>query len=88
MEAKVKSDSRYRTIIAFSGMEFIKGEWRAVPVGCEAEAMRNEYLETQEKPVEVPAEKVEEVVEVAPVVIETKAEKAAQAAPKKARGKQ
>lgn len=84
MEAKVKDSSRYRSIIAFSGREFVKGEWRSVPAGCEAEAMRNGYLETQEKPVEVtPVE-----AEAAPVAEQAEGEKAAEVAPKKARGKQ
>lgn len=84
MEAKVKQESRWGSITAFSGCEFVKSEWRAVPAGCEAEAMRNEYLETREKPVEVaPIE-----AEAAPIAEQAEGEKAEKVAPKKARGKQ
>lgn len=45
MQARVKKDSRYGSITAFSGLEFVKTEWRPVPVGKEKEAERNPYLE-------------------------------------------
>lgn len=48
MQAKVKIDSRYPTVLALSGREFTKGDWREVPVGFEAEALRNQYLEVRE----------------------------------------
>lgn len=51
MEARVNQSSRYGVIIAFSGREYVKYEWRLVPAGCEAEAERHPYLEI--KPVEL-----------------------------------
>ena len=52
MQARVKPDARYSAILALSGLEFIKAEWRAVPAGKEAEALRNQYLECRELVVE------------------------------------
>lgn len=70
MEARVKQDARWKSITAFSGLEFVKMEWRPVPAGCEAEAKRNPFLEVREKPVEVaeepakaPGEKAAKVAE-------------------------
>lgn len=45
MQARVKQDHRWKSVVAFSGHEFIKGEWREVPVGCELEAERHPFLE-------------------------------------------
>ncbi len=45
MDARVSQSSRYGNITAFSGREYVKYEWRAVPAGFEAEAERNPYLE-------------------------------------------
>lgn len=36
---KAKSNLPY-PVTAFTGREFVRYEWRAVPVGCEAEAQR------------------------------------------------
>lgn len=49
MQARVKQDARYPTILALSGIEFTKKEWREVPVGKESEALRNQYLEIREE---------------------------------------
>jgi hypothetical protein len=54
MDARVNQSSRYGTITAFSGREYVKYEWRVVPAGFEAEAARHPYLEV--KPVEVESE--------------------------------
>lgn len=53
MEAKVKQSARYGIVMAFSGVEFVKYEWRAVPAGFEAQAERHELLETREPPAEM-----------------------------------
>jgi hypothetical protein len=39
------------SVVAFGGLEFVKDEWRIVPVANEAEAERHPYLEVlEEKP--------------------------------------
>jgi hypothetical protein len=48
MNARVSSKSRYGSINAFSGHEYVKYEWRAVPEGQEDSARKNPYLEVQE----------------------------------------
>lgn len=48
MQARVKQSSRYGRISAFSGMEFVKHEWRRVPTIHEKSARENEYLEIRE----------------------------------------
>jgi hypothetical protein len=48
MQARVKKSARYGSIQAFSGLEFVKGDWRPVPAGFEEEARGNEYLEVSE----------------------------------------
>lgn len=35
-------------VTAFTGREYVRYEFRPVPVGCEDEARRNPYLELQE----------------------------------------
>lgn len=47
MQAKVKQNYRYKTLVAF-GIEFIKGELREVPAEREAEAKRHPSLEIVE----------------------------------------
>lgn len=47
MQARVKSTSRYGVITAFTGKEFVRYEWRAVPEGCEDEAKRHPFLEVR-----------------------------------------
>lgn len=48
MKARVKQDYRWKTVTAFGGKEFTKGEWRKVPAGFEEFARRHEALETDE----------------------------------------
>ncbi|RJX17537.1 MAG: hypothetical protein C4575_12910 [Desulforudis sp.] len=48
MQAKVREDSEQRIITSCSGREFVKGVWRDVPAGFEAEAQHNPFLETRE----------------------------------------
>ena len=58
MLAKVKQESRYGIITAFSGVEFIKTEWREVPAGKEDEARAHPLLLVQEITLEVKPEPV------------------------------
>jgi len=51
MQAKLKSDYPYRTIRACAGAEFVKDEYRPVPVGREGEALANPHLEIEPAPV-------------------------------------
>lgn len=48
MEAKVRSTYRWSTLIAFSGKEFVKSEFRFVPKEYEAQAKAHEGLEVRE----------------------------------------
>jgi len=48
MQAKVKQEYFLPSLIAFSGVEFIKKEWRPVPVGAEAEAEAHPNLDVRE----------------------------------------
>jgi hypothetical protein len=50
MQARVKPDHRYAVLIAFTGREFVKSEWRPVPVGMEREAQQHPWLETKTEP--------------------------------------
>ena len=54
MEATVNADYPVKVLTAFGGREFVKGEWRAVPAGCEAEATKHLHLDTRETPVVEP----------------------------------
>ena len=47
MKAKVKQDYRWDNLRAFSGSEFVKYEYRPVPVGCEKEAKAHPALEIE-----------------------------------------
>jgi hypothetical protein len=47
MRARVKSDFRWRTVIAFGGHEFVKDEYRSVPSGCEEAAKLHPFLEVE-----------------------------------------
>lgn len=49
MEARVKSDSKLKTITAFGGIAYSPLEWREVPAGCEAEAEANPFLDVREE---------------------------------------
>ncbi len=48
MQAKVKQDYFLPSLIAFSGVEFTKKEWRAVPVSAEDEAKAHPSLDVRE----------------------------------------
>ena len=62
MEARVKSEHRWRNVIAFGGIEFIKAEYRLVPAGFEKEAQAHPFLEVKGS-VEEPGEELVEVEE-------------------------
>lgn len=54
MEARVKRNTRWNVVTAFGGNEYVVSEWRLVPVGKEAEAVRSQYLDIRKrKPSEV-----------------------------------
>lgn len=44
---KAKSN-RFGSVTAFSGLEYVRYEWRDVPKGFEVEARGNPFLELQE----------------------------------------
>jgi hypothetical protein len=48
MQAKIKQTSRYGMASLFSGVEFVKREWRTVPAGFEEQARENPLLEIRE----------------------------------------
>jgi hypothetical protein len=48
MQAKIKQSSRYGTASLFSGVEFVKHEWRTVPAQYEDQARKNDLLEIRE----------------------------------------
>ena len=52
MRARLKSSYVYPSIRACAGMEFVKDEWRTVPVDQEAAAMLQDDLEI-ERPTEM-----------------------------------
>ena len=58
---KAKANYPAGPVTAFSGLEFVKYEWRDVPVGFETQAEQHPYLEI--KQVEPEPEIVPEVVE-------------------------
>jgi len=62
MQARVISTHPWRTAQACAGVEFVKGAWRRVPAGFEAEARRTTFLEVREQAVKEtpPAPVVEE----------------------------
>jgi len=47
LEARLKAGFRWPTIRACNGATFVKDGWRQVPLGREAEAKANEYLEVR-----------------------------------------
>ncbi len=47
MLARVKQDYLAGSVIAFSGREYIRREWRAVPAGFEEQAKDHPLLDTQ-----------------------------------------
>jgi len=48
MLARVKQDFRWKTVVAFSGFEYTKTEWRKVPAGLEEQAKGNPFLELKD----------------------------------------
>ncbi len=48
MEARVKQDYNAGPIMAFSGREFVKSEWREVPAGSEDAARNHPLLDVRE----------------------------------------
>lgn len=64
MKAKSK---RFSSVTAFSGLEFVRYEWRDVPIGFEDEAQRNPFLELQEDAPVEPETTPEPTPEDAPV---------------------
>lgn len=48
LEARVKPEYYLHTVIAFSGHEYFKNEWRPVPVYAEEAARAHEQLEVRE----------------------------------------
>lgn len=50
MKARVKVSYRWNSLIAFSGFEFVKGEFRPVPAGSEAQALEHDALEIEQEP--------------------------------------
>lgn len=69
MNARVKSDHRWKSVTALSGVEFVKSEYREIPSGFEKEAQAHPFLEI-EGVIEVAetVEVIDEIVE--PVEIE------------------
>ena len=59
MEARVKEDYRWNRLLAFSGHEFIKSEWRKVPTGLEKEAQAHPFLDVRNEAKASKASKVE-----------------------------
>jgi hypothetical protein len=57
MQAKVKADYRWK-FTRSCGVEFVKSEFRPVPVGREQEAQRNEFLEIEASPEPAPEPEV------------------------------
>lgn len=48
IQARVKPDHRWNVVKAFSGLEFIKSEYRDVPLEAEEQAKAHPFLETRE----------------------------------------
>jgi len=63
IEATVIENYRHTTVIACTGLEFVKYEYRSVPAEFEAEAERNPFLKTRKirdvKPVRKTTKKAE-----------------------------
>jgi hypothetical protein len=47
LEARAKPDYKAGSIMAFSGHEYTRGEWRLVPAGFEEQARAHPYLEVR-----------------------------------------
>lgn len=61
MQAKVKNDYRWKTVVAFGGIEYVKNEWRPVPAGLEHNAQAHPFLDVNDVPAEsAPVEPVKD----------------------------
>lgn len=49
LEAMVNDRTRYSTILAFSGVEYVRYEYRPVPDGFEEQAARHPYLTVRQR---------------------------------------
>ena len=49
LEAKVKDSYNMGPVMAFSGREYVRSEWRAVPAGFEPAAIVHPLLDVREK---------------------------------------
>jgi len=47
MLARVKQDYASGSVVAFSGHEYVRSEWRDVPAGFEEQAKKHPLLDTQ-----------------------------------------
>lgn len=56
LEARAKQDYKLGPVLAFSGHEFVKYEWRPVPEGYEEPARTHELLDVREIGAEAPIE--------------------------------
>jgi hypothetical protein len=70
MEVKIKKDYRWNSFIAFSGVEFVKYEFRPVPKGYEDLALADERFEVRQEAVKEPEQMpVETVPEFEPPIV-------------------
>ena len=53
LEAIVNQKTRHGTVLAFSGSEYVRYEWRPVPTGFEAQAEAHPYLDVRPRMVSV-----------------------------------
>jgi hypothetical protein len=79
MNARVKQDYRWNAITAFSGIEFVKGEYRQVPAGSEAEATAHDALEIEAEAKQPAEAKLPAEVRPVPPVLDAPAPKAPKA---------
>lgn len=61
MRVRITPGARYSVIRLFSGMEFVKSEWRPVPAQYEADAIKSGWLEVEPIPVAEPTPEPEPV---------------------------
>lgn len=59
MKARIAKDCPWSSVTAFGGQHYTRGEWRSVPAGCEEEAGRHPYLETDGHELDAFTESVE-----------------------------
>ena len=48
MKARIVKDCPWSSVTAFGGQHYTRDEWRSVPAGCEEEAGRHPFLETDD----------------------------------------